>query len=383
MSRFRLPIFVVLFLAVAAAGSTAEPFRFPEAKHAGGELRYINGIPVLVAQGEPAEIGEQIGVLAIKPAGALFDLEKRFLESRGWEHIFSVLLKTAAGLAPRFPPDHLAELEAAAKACGQPRDVLIFGNVAADLLKFGGCSAWIVDPARSATGGPLFGRNLDWPPLGRLHEYCLVTVYRPKGKRAFALIGYPGMFGASSGMNDAGLALATLEVREWVDGSPRFDPAGTPYMQLLRRVLEECTTVAEAEKLLQRAKRTTAHNVAICDKSGGAVFEVTASRVQVRRPVDGFCACTNHFRTDGLATGTRCRRYDTLAKARGLEKVTIADVWTQLDAVNQGKATVQTMMFEPAAAKLYLAFGAGPATRLPRREISLGKLLAEGFDRKP
>jgi isopenicillin-N N-acyltransferase like protein len=385
MTRSRLPIALglVLFVGVSAAGSAAEPFRYPEAKHGLGELQYLNGVPVLLVQGEPAEIGEQIGVLAIKPAAALFDLSKQFLQSRGWERLYPVLLQTAAGLAAQFPPDHLTELEAAAKAAGRPRELLVFGNVAADLFKFGGCSAWIIDLARSTTGGPLFGRNLDWPPLGRLHEYCLVTVYRPKGKRAFAMVGYPGMFGAASGINDAGLALGTLEVRTWADGSPRFDPAGTPYMLLLRRVLEECGTTAEAEKLLRAAKRTTSFNLAICDKAGGAVFEVTANRLAVRTAVDGFCACTNHFRTDGLATDLQCRRYDTLDKARGQDKASVADVWKQLDAVNQGRATVQAMVFEPATTKLHLSFGAGPATRLPLREVALDKLFADGFGGKP
>jgi isopenicillin-N N-acyltransferase-like protein len=210
-----------------------------------------------------------------------------------------------------------------------------------------------------------------------------VTVYRPKGKRAFAMIGYPGMFGAASGINDAGLALGSNEVRAWADGSPRFDPAGTPYMLLLRRVLEECGTTAEAEKLLRTAKRTTSFNLAICDKAGGAVFEVTTKRVAVRAASDGYCACTNHFRTDGLVTDTQCRRYDTLDKARGQERVSVADVWKQLDAVNQGRATVQAMVFEPATTKLHLAFGAGPATRLPLHEVDLGKLFADAFGANP
>jgi hypothetical protein len=41
------------------------------------------------------------------------------------------------------------------------------------------------------------------------------------------------------------------------------------------------------------------------------------------------------------------------------------------------------MIFEPAAATLHLAFGAGPATRLPLQEVGLGKLFASGFEEKP
>jgi hypothetical protein len=52
---------------------------------------------------------------------------------------------------------------------------------------------------------------MDYLGLGYLHEYTLVTVYRPRGKRAFVAVGYPGMVGVVSGINDAGLAVTALE----------------------------------------------------------------------------------------------------------------------------------------------------------------------------
>src|SRR5436190_1220366 len=56
----------------------AEPFRYPEAKHGKGELKYVNGVPVLRVEGTPAEVGEQLGVLALKPAAGLFNQAERF-----------------------------------------------------------------------------------------------------------------------------------------------------------------------------------------------------------------------------------------------------------------------------------------------------------------
>src|SRR5260370_7860463 len=44
-----------------------EPFRFPEAKHGKGELRYINGLPVLTLAGTPEEIGGQMRGLTRPP----------------------------------------------------------------------------------------------------------------------------------------------------------------------------------------------------------------------------------------------------------------------------------------------------------------------------
>jgi len=108
-------------------------------------------------------------------------------------------------------------------------------------------------------------------------------------------------------MNDAGLALAILEVYTSNDDSLKFDPKGTPYAMCYRRILEECSTVAQAEELLRSMKRTTRNNLAVCDRNGGAVFEVTPKNVVVRPPEGDICNCTNHFRTKELATTTECR----------------------------------------------------------------------------
>ena len=186
-------LFVALIIGQAAKAD--ELFRYPEAKSGKGELRYVKNLPILVVQGSPQEIGEQVGRLALKPASGLVKLADAFVKAQGWERIYPVLLKMGSFMAPRFPPDHLKELEAAAKASGWPRDLLVFGNTVPDLRKLGGCSTLIVEPGHSATRGLLFGRNLDWPPFAKLHEYTLVTVYRPNGKHAFASISYPGMLG--------------------------------------------------------------------------------------------------------------------------------------------------------------------------------------------
>lgn len=384
--RIRTLILLVAIVRGALAGtSSAEPFRYPEARHGQGEMKYVNGVPVLVVQGTAEQMGEQVGTLAVKPASDLFKLVPEFLESLHLERAYPVLLKMGNFMVPQFPPDYLKELEAMAKASGQPRDLFVFGNAFPDVMKIGGCATLVVEANRSATGGPLFGRNLDWPPFGDFYEYTLVTVYRPQGKHAFASIGYSGMIGCASGINDAGLALANLDVTSSSDNSPRFNPGGTPWLLILRRILEECSTVGEAEKLVRSLKRTTMYNVAICDRNDGAVFEITSKNVLVRRPEAGICVSTNHFRTPQLATSTECGRYRLLDKSRELKTLAVVDVAKKMHEVNQGPMTIQTMIFEVSTLKLHLAFGRGPASRLPLTMLELAGFLGEerGQEKEP
>ena len=344
----------------------AEPFRFPEAKHGKGELKYVNGLPVLIVQGSPEEIGEQTAVLAVKPAKRILGYPKELLERFRLDATWPLFVRAGGGMVTQFPSDYRKELEAMAKA-GVERDPLVAGNTMFDIKRQFACSGLIVEPGRSATGKPLFGRNLDYPSLGWVQQYSLVTIYRPKGKHAFVAIGFPGLVGCLSGMNDAGLALAVHETSMVNDGTARFNAAGIPYALCYRRILEECTTVAEAEKLLRSMKRTTITNLAICDQDGGAVFEVTPKDVIVRRPVDGICSCTNHFCTKELKVPRQLNifrtldRYDTLESSRRLPRIGLPEIQKKLAAVSVQDHTLQTMVFEPASLKLHLSIGKCPS----------------------
>jgi hypothetical protein len=378
------PLAFLVCLFVPALVPAAEPFRYTEGTHGPAELRYVNGLPVLTVAGTPEEIGAQIGALTGPELKRLVKFPHDLLSRIGLGVMMSPLTKISNSMWPQFPPDCRRELDAMVKQTGLDRDQAVLGNTVFDILKIAGCSTFVVEPARSATGGPLFGRNLDYPTLGFLHKYSLVTVYRPQGKHAFVSVGFPGMIGCISGMNDAGLAVATLEVYAARDGSPKLDVTGTPYALCYRRILEECTTVAEAERLLRSVKRTTMNNLAVCDRQGGVVFEITPKSVAVRGPQDGVCACTNHFRTEALATvkPSKCRRYAALvadsAPAAGADgqptgpaKLDRRDVARKLNAVHQGDETLQTMIFEPATLKLHLAIGETPSSALPMKTLDL------------
>lgn len=376
MARFRLVVAVVFCLYIPAVRAEP-PFRYQEGKHGQAELRYINGLPVLTVQGAPEEIGEQVASLTTTSVRKLLGFPKGYLKHFGYEAAWPALVGMCKVLENNIPADYRKELDAIAKHGAIDRDMVLVGNTFPDIKKVGGCSVLLVSPEKSATGGPLFGRNLDYPTLGFLHEYSLVTVYWPTGKHAFASIGFPGFVGCLSGINDAGLAVAVLEVYKTKDDSPAFDPQGTPYAMCFRKILEECTTVAEAEKLLRGMKRTTRNNLAVCDTKGGAIFEITPKNLVLRRPLEGFCPCTNHFRSDELALKKHCERYEALEQCRRTPKVDLPQMRKLLDAANQGELTFQTMIFEPAALKLHLSIGTLPSSAQEPKTLELARLLKQ------
>jgi hypothetical protein len=75
----------------------------------------------------------------------------------------------------------------------------------------------------------------------------------------------------------------------------------------------------------------------------------------------------------------KCWRYAELAtlQAKDGPKLGVKDVFAELHKVNQGKSTIQSMVFEPGQRVLHLSYGPGPATKLPPVKLELGKLFDE------
>jgi isopenicillin-N N-acyltransferase like protein len=373
------PIRCLLVLAILVPTSAAAEKRpFTEDKFEKGELRYINDLPVLIVAGSPEEMGRQKGALTGMVIPKIEEYPKRLMHYADTDPDREKKLRAMAeALVPQIPAEHRAEIRAFAQQTKLEHqwDLGVLGNVMVDIYRGGfACSSIIVDAEHSTTHGPLFGRNLDFYTLGLIDDYNLVTVHRPTGKHAFATIGFPGLFGCVSGMNDAGLALAVHEVWMSRDKASMFNPKGVPYTFCFRRILEECATVEEAEKLLRATERTTLLNLAVCDRKDAAVFEMTPKTLAVRHGEGGLCLCTNHFRTDDLATIKWCFRYNTLARSYKQLPMSVKDVAERLHLVNMNKMTVQSMIFEPDPLILNLSIAPPPATSQPMKKLELQPL---------
>lgn len=379
ITRHRIVSSLTLVLLVACTAFAAQP-QFTPAKHSTGELRVFSGLYVVEVAGSPEEIGEQLGTLLKQPINALMSKQDEFARGFGLgnnikDALKSGLASAAQLLTPSFPDSQRRELQATARTAGVDPRVLTLGNLMYELSQFPACSTLAVEPSRSATGNMLFGRNLDFPTFGFLDKYSVLIIYRPQGKHAFASVSFPGFVGVASGMNDAGLCVAQLEVGRSAEKNPRLNLGGTPVAMCFRRLLEECTTVDEAEKLLRSQKRLIMCNLAICDRHESAVLEITPKSVVRRADQQGICPCTNHFRTDPLAVNTRCGRYDKLCRAFSHEKLGVKDVGQFLNDVNQGGNTIQTMIFEPASLKVHLSLGPPPSSARPLKTLDLAELL--------
>ena len=351
----------------------------------GGQLSFVGGIPVLCVGGSPEAIGNQVAELALRPAARLMNYPTDYLRSQIPvpllpRLIWSLVSRPCRKLYRNFPERYRAELEAMAN-CGFDLQRLIAANTLFDMAQMGfrpmfGCSSWVARPEQTGTGGLLFGRNLDFFPLGYLHDFSLITVYAPSAEaHGFASIGFPGTVGCFSGMNQFGLCLARHEVFTPLVKTT-YNPKGVPFAVCFRDILETCRTVDEAIRLVERTPHVTVSNLVVCDPDGGALVELAPEGVKSRPISAEMHSCTNHFSHPDWQNPRQANAYHTQERLTRLEAapvvgVGVEDVQRVLDDVNQGDLTIQTMVFDPSAVAVHVAFGSGPTTQRPLTRIDL------------
>lgn len=368
-------------IAAAAPRPAVSADRFyKEKEFAGGRMAYDGEIPVLHLSGAPAAIGKQSAALATANVKPLLAIPRQLLDDGGVGVAWPLIVQGARRMFDAAPARFREELDAIGREVGLSKDELgslYVANAMVELRRMGGCSGLLVMPKRSDTGAIIFGRNLDFPNVGHMDRLSLVSLYRPEGKHAFASIGFPGLVGVISGMNDQGLCLATFDAYAANDGSQMFNPQGVPLALLNRRIMEECATVDDARKLLESSPRTTMMSLVICDRERAAVFEITPKNVVQRAPVQDVLICTNHFISPKLSMTKECWRYDKLLAYRAQQQpLGVQQVAQALDAVNQDQLTLQSMVFEPSSMKLSVSLGPPPSSSRPLHTLELAEALS-------
>jgi hypothetical protein len=311
-------------------------------------------LPVIELSGTPDQLAAGYARQLGKP---MYELFRKYLVPSFHSALERyVALAAAKVFEGHMLPAHRAEVAALARDTSLDERAVALAQCFLDLQPSTACSTLTLPAEAAPDGIARFGRNLDFPSRGIADKRTVILIYRPAGRYAFAAVSWPGLVGVLSGMNEHGLALANMEVPR----APRL-PTAMPYTLLYRMVLERCRTVDEVIALLKATPRQTANNLMLMDATGArAVAEITPQGVVVRRGRPGAALLsTNHQRGQDTATTGLCWRYDRLKaeSAAHFGDIGVKRIERMLADTAQGDLTLQSMVFEPATRRLYLATG--------------------------
>jgi predicted choloylglycine hydrolase len=317
-------------------------------------------IPIVEERGSASQLGEQHGR---QLADAIHQLVDKYLLVYVGSGVKRFIALSAANVfEDHLRPEHRDEIHALAAEIKLDERETMLGQCFLDLAQMSACSTIALPASASPDHVARFGRNLDFWSLNIADKYTTVFIVHPDdGRYAFAAIGWPGMIGVLSGMNEHGLCLANMEVPR----GPRL-PTAMPYTLLYRTVLEHCRTTREAVALLQSTPRETANNLMLMDAAGTrAVVELSPEAVHVRWGTDNTALIsTNHQRDQDADTPGRCVRYDYLHAEAQADFGSIDEPVVQSMLAHVGsRGTLQSMVFEPANRVIYLSAGTGAAKK--------------------
>lgn len=256
----------------------------------------------------------------------------------------------------KYCPTLWEEIAGLAEGLGisMERAVLAFGNGGLR-PPTGGCSAVMT--------GAVYGRNYDFQPRNYGARFALV---QPTG--AFASIGSSELLtGRLDGMNERGLVIGLHLVRR----SPRAP--GFICVLIVRMVLDQCATTAEAVAMLRRLPHAMQYNYSLLDANGvAAVVEAVPGCVAVR--TGAWLACTNHFQSALLRPLNR-RAAHSQQRLPPLESwasnhLDAASMFTALNRSTspafhhgylRGAGTLHTVVAEPAHKRMFIGVGGDAA----------------------
>jgi isopenicillin-N N-acyltransferase like protein len=365
--RWKKTDFIAPMLCAMLAGCAQS--RFPAAQAPQVYNPALVNIPIGHFNGSPQEMGAEHGR---RFHDQIINLFQNYLLPQLPGNLRIQAHLAAALFELYMLPDQRAEVTALAGAVGLNIYDAMLAQCYLDLMPITGCSTISLPAGASPDGVARMGRNLDFNAQGILDRHSVLMIYRPAEKYQFAAIGWPGMIGVLSGMNEYGLCLANMEV----DRTMR-SPDAMPYTLLYRTILERCRTVDEAIDLLNRTPRQSANNLMLMDASGNrAVAEIRPEDVTVRRGTPGSALIsTNHQRGQDADTAGRCWRYDSLHRAAITQygNIDIRSLERMLSRVVQGQRgemTIQSMVFEPRERVIFLATGLdAPQQRFERIDL--------------
>jgi hypothetical protein len=243
----------------------------------------VNGTKVVHLRGTPYELGYAHGSLFAAEIQQTFSGLERALDELQGEigvpasavaYFLDFLYKQTS---PHIPDRYKRELEGLADGSGVSLRRLRWAHVISVITERECSSFAVFGPA--TTGAKMYhGRNFDWSMDLGLQDHTALFIYHPDGQIPFASPGYIGTIGCLSGMNAERVSISQIGA---ITTDGRWD--GIPLMLLLRRILEECSNVDDAEVLIRGARRTVGYNYVIADgkELQARAFETTANHCAV------------------------------------------------------------------------------------------------------
>ena len=290
--------------------------------YAGCFMRHSNsGLWEMFVSGNAILRGEAIGKLS---SDLLYHQEKVFVDQireiipseRYLKFLRFFIVLFNRNLGENIPEEYRNEIYGISQSCtheydfiGTPYERQLNYHAAHDLghalqdYMLVGCSSFATWGSQSADSTLLIGRNFDFYVGDAFAENKLVTFCHPDKGHNFVSIGWPGMIGVLSGMNEAGLTVTINAAKSAMPTS-----SATPISILTREILQYASNIEEALAIAQKRKTFVSESILIGSAKDGkaAIIEKSPEKtVLFSGEEKDRIICTNHYQSEEFSKDER------------------------------------------------------------------------------
>jgi len=341
-----------------------------------GELRWIDGQRVVLLSGTPEQVGTAHGQLlkdeAVRCVDSVLNVFGTLQMVRTGRLFQNDLHDASLRLLPHIPERHRVETRALAASLEMNPELVETLNVFPELFH---CSGFAVFGAATLDGKLYHGRVLDYMTMIGLQDCATTFIVAVEDQIPFANIGYAAFIGSVSGMNAQTISLGEMGGR----GEGNWD--GVPMATLMRRALEECSTLDDVMNLWANNPRTCEYYYVFAEGKTRRAVGVAALPESIEFIHPG----ESHSRLgDGIPDAvilSAGSRLDAL-RARVQEKYGSIDAeagqWLMCRPVAM-KSNLHNVLFVPEDGEFYVANASHklPAAERPYARFNLQQLLTQ------